>query len=175
MTLRRGTKRKAFTKSPYSGIKKFHSARLRKKYGGGSGGGPPRRPNKCPCGKDIWAGRRPKFDSDIYDFVLNRGKNTCVKCGAVLPRKRDRLGKSAYITVDHATDWKTHVYDQTDPHRFVDKGGNCWEAYYQEEVDDAYNDIYNLVTMCSSCNSKKSGPKFYDGGNPTKYLGKKKK
>lgn len=67
----------------------------------------------------------------------------------------------------------THVLKKVDTHSFTDKGGHCWEGYYRDEVQDAYNDEDNLQTMCSSCNPGKSGPKSYDRDNPTKYRGKK--
>ncbi|RLJ80636.1 hypothetical protein [Pedobacter alluvionis] len=112
--------------------------------------------------RNLWNGRsRPAFTHDTLNQILagtdsKARKKDGVKVyrckdGKFYPRKKDRVGKEPFVSIDHNKNWKEYILSTAEP----EEDGNISKV----SASVAYNDLTNLVLMSSNQNSSKNGPK----------------
>ena len=111
--------------------------------------------------RGLWDSKtRPSFTDKTLDTMLSSVKTkvradnvTVYECedGTYCPRKTDRVGNEAYVTLDHNKNWKEYILSNAQPE---DDG-----QITQNSAKNAYNDTKNLVVMSNVQNSKKNGPR----------------
>lgn len=103
---------------------------------------------------------RPSFTEETWDTMLGATASreradgvTVYRAvdGEFYPRKRDRVGKEDFITLDHKKNWKEYILSNAAP----ESDGKISKISARE----AYNDTANLQLMSSKANSSKNGPK----------------
>ncbi len=111
--------------------------------------------------RKLWDGQtRPGFTAATWRIMLGSVASHAraadgvmvYQCqdGSFCPRKRDRVGKENYVTLDHHIDWKRYIYSHAAP----EEDGRITKA----SASVAYNDTSNLVVMTNVNNSSKNAP-----------------
>lgn len=112
--------------------------------------------------RKLWNGKnRPAFTDETVSHLLSKtiskvrktDQVKVYKCkdGKFYPRKKDRVGKEPFVSIDHNKNWKEHILSTAAP----EEDGNISKV----SASAAYNDLTNLVLMSSNQNFSKNGPK----------------
>ncbi|WP_090500368.1 hypothetical protein [Pedobacter terrae] len=112
--------------------------------------------------RKLWNSKsRPAFTDETVDNLLSKtiskkrktDKVQVYKCkdGKFYPRKKDRVGKEPFVSIDHNKNWKEYIFSTAAP----EEDGHISKA----SASAAYNNMANLTLMSSSQNSSKNGPK----------------